>query len=202
MVELGGVTPGNETLLRQPKLRELTEAFDALTRRVNEGRRAGGRTEVIVYYSGHADESGILLGGARYDYARLRQRIRDVPADVHIAIVDSCASGSFTRIKGGARKPPFLHDTSNQVQGFAFLSSSSADEDAYVSSLEEAGYVYRGESGIPGRDFFRRGDPRQYHIHLANIESDDSASHHRTPSLALLDKLAKAFKVSVADLLK
>jgi transcriptional regulator with XRE-family HTH domain len=39
-------------------------------------------------------------------------------------------------------------------------------------------------------------------VHLANIESDDSASHHRTPSLALLDKLAKAFKVRVADLLK
>jgi putative transcriptional regulator len=39
-------------------------------------------------------------------------------------------------------------------------------------------------------------------VHLANIESDDSASHHRTPSLALLDKLAKALKVRVADLLK
>jgi len=39
-------------------------------------------------------------------------------------------------------------------------------------------------------------------VHLANVESDESAAHHRTPSLALLDKLAKAFKVSVADLLK
>ena len=48
MVELGGVTPGNETLLRQPKLREFTEAFDALTRRVNEGRRAGGRTHTLA----------------------------------------------------------------------------------------------------------------------------------------------------------
>ena len=39
-------------------------------------------------------------------------------------------------------------------------------------------------------------------VHLANIESDDAAAHHRTPSLALLDKLAKALKVSVAELLK
>lgn len=39
-------------------------------------------------------------------------------------------------------------------------------------------------------------------VHLANIESDDTASHHRTPSLALLDKLAKALKVSVAELVK
>jgi transcriptional regulator with XRE-family HTH domain len=39
-------------------------------------------------------------------------------------------------------------------------------------------------------------------VHLANIESDDAAAHHRTPSLALLDKLAKVFKVGVAELLK
>jgi len=56
-----------------------------------------------------------------------------VPADVHIAIVDSCASGSFTRIKGGTKMPPFLRDTSNQVAGFAFLSSSSENEDAQES---------------------------------------------------------------------
>ncbi len=104
-----------------------------------------------MYYSGHADESGILLGGARYDYARLRQRIRDVPADVHIAIVDSCASGSFTRMKGGARVPPFLHDSSNQVQGFAFLSSSSADEDAQESDKIGASFfTYFFVSGLRG----------------------------------------------------
>lgn len=37
---------------------------------------------------------------------------------------------------------------------------------AYVAALEEAGYVHRGEQGIPGRHFFRRGDPRAYHLHL------------------------------------
>jgi hypothetical protein len=41
---------------------------------------AAPQIEFIVYYSGHADESGILVGSAHYDYARLRQRIRDVPA--------------------------------------------------------------------------------------------------------------------------
>ena len=33
--------------------------------------------------------------------------------------------------------------------------------------MERAGYVYRGEQGIPGPHFFRRGDPRSYHLHLA-----------------------------------
>ena len=38
-----------------------------------------------------------------------------------------------------------------------------------VAALESAGYLYRGEQGIPGRDFFRRGQPRAYHIHLVEF---------------------------------
>jgi len=38
---------------------------------------------------------------------------------------------------------------------------------AYVAALEAAGYVHRGEQGIPGREYFRRGSPRAYHLHLA-----------------------------------
>jgi transcriptional regulator with XRE-family HTH domain len=38
-------------------------------------------------------------------------------------------------------------------------------------------------------------------IHVANLESPDTASHHRNPSLATLEKLAKALGVPVAELL-
>jgi transcriptional regulator with XRE-family HTH domain len=38
-------------------------------------------------------------------------------------------------------------------------------------------------------------------VHLANIESADDAPHHRNPSLALLDRIAKALRVSVTELL-
>jgi transcriptional regulator with XRE-family HTH domain len=38
-------------------------------------------------------------------------------------------------------------------------------------------------------------------VHLANIESADDAPHHRSPSLATLEKLAKKLKVSVSELL-
>ena len=149
--QLGGVTKPDLALLRDPDAHDLDRAFDGLSRRVHDERKPGQRIELVVYYSGHADESGLLIGGARYDYTRLRQRIRDVPADVHIAIVDSCASGSFTRIKGGKKLPPFLHDSSNQVQGFAFLSSSSADEDAQESDRIGASFfTYFFVAGLRG----------------------------------------------------
>jgi len=149
--QLGGVSQVDLALLSEPDLNDVDHAFDALSARVRAERKQGQRVELVVYYSGHADESGILVGGAHYDYARLRQRIRDVPADVRIAIVDSCASGSFTRMKGGARMPPFLRDSSNQVQGFAFLSSSSADEDAQESDRIGASFfTYYFVAGLRG----------------------------------------------------
>jgi GrpB-like predicted nucleotidyltransferase (UPF0157 family) len=40
----------------------------------------------------------------------------------------------------------------------------------YIAALVRSGYSYRGEQGIPGRHFFRRGEPRAYHVHL--VEQD------------------------------
>ena len=37
---------------------------------------------------------------------------------------------------------------------------------AYVAVLESLGYVYRGDGGLPGREFFRRGTIRSHHLHL------------------------------------
>ena len=114
LIELGGVAPENEIILRQPKLKELLDALDQLSARVAEARRtsgaAGGRTEVLFYYSGHADERGLLLGDDRYSYRTLRDRLDQIPADVRIAVLDACASGAFTRLKGGKARPAFLVD--------------------------------------------------------------------------------------------
>ncbi len=149
--QLGGVSQADLSMLSEPDTHALDVAFDALSQRVRDERKRGQRVELVVYYSGHADESGILLGGSHYDYVRLRERIRDVPADVRIAIVDSCASGSFTRMKGGTKMAPFLRDSSNQVEGFAFLSSSSATEDAQESDKIGASFfTYFFITGLRG----------------------------------------------------
>lgn len=131
--ELGGVAPGDLDVLLDPASQALDAGFSAMQRKLTAARQARVRIELLVYYSGHSDEEGLLLGGARYSYARLREQIRAMPADVHIAILDSCSSGAFTRTKGGTRRPAFLVDSANQVRGHAFLSSSSADEAAQES---------------------------------------------------------------------
>jgi GrpB-like predicted nucleotidyltransferase (UPF0157 family) len=40
----------------------------------------------------------------------------------------------------------------------------------YIDVLTAAGYIHRGEQGVPGREFFRRGNPRSYHLHLTKID--------------------------------
>ena len=141
LVELGGVSPANAVLLKQPRLRELEAALDDLRARVTETQRAGGgRTELLVYYSGHADEKGLLLGEDRYSYRSLRDRLDDVPADVRIAVLDACASGAITRLKGGRLQQPFLVDESADMRGHAFLTSSSATEAAQESDRIKGSY--------------------------------------------------------------
>ncbi len=38
-------------------------------------------------------------------------------------------------------------------------------------------------------------------VYLSNLESPDSASHHRNPSLATLERLARVLRVGVGTLL-
>jgi GrpB-like predicted nucleotidyltransferase (UPF0157 family) len=57
--------------------------------------------------------------------------------------------------------------------------SPDSDRAGIIAALEEAGYSYRGEQGIPGRDFFRRGDPRSYHIHLTTVGSSFWTEHRQ-----------------------
>jgi GrpB-like predicted nucleotidyltransferase (UPF0157 family) len=48
---------------------------------------------------------------------------------------------------------------------------------AVIAAIEAADYEYRGEQEIPGRDFFRRGEPRSWHLHLTEIDSEFWRQH-------------------------
>jgi len=138
--QFGGLGTDNAKLLLEPDVRQLESELERVKVRVSEAKAVGKRTELIVYYSGHADESGLLLSGARLSYQRLRDAIDQVPADVRVAILDSCHAGSFVRLKGGRRIAPFLVDASSAVKGYAFLTSSSATEAAQESDGLRSSY--------------------------------------------------------------
>jgi len=138
--ELGGLDKSQSTLLLEPTPEELLKSIRSINDQMVLNNRKDVRNEFIFYYSGHSDENGLLLGEQTLEYKRLREAVKDLNADVKVAILDSCASGAFTRIKGGKRRPTFLVDESSTVKGHAFLASSSAEESAQESDLIRGSY--------------------------------------------------------------
>lgn len=129
---LGGVTAEDKMLLVEPTRASLEAGIDALRARMSD-RTGATRVELIVYYSGHSDETGLMLGTDKMSYTEFRSALQTLPADVRIAILDSCQSGALTRRKGGTMRAPFLFDASTQVRGQAILTSSSETESAQES---------------------------------------------------------------------
>jgi GrpB-like predicted nucleotidyltransferase (UPF0157 family) len=48
----------------------------------------------------------------------------------------------------------------------------AADAERCVRPLENIGYEYRGESGIAGRHYFVKGEPRTHHLHMVEFGSE------------------------------
>ncbi|MBW8886322.1 MAG: caspase family protein [Fibrobacteres bacterium] len=140
MERFGGVASRDMRVLREPGRREFLEALASMRSAVAAANAAGQRAELLVYYSGHSDEAGLLLGRDRLDYSEFRSRIDSIPARIRLAVVDACASGALTRIKGGSRLPAFSVDQSSNLSGYAFLTSSSGAEASQESDRIRASY--------------------------------------------------------------
>jgi hypothetical protein len=140
MERFGGIARGDAHLLNEPGRAGFLSALAALRKDVAAATASGARAELLVYYSGHSDENGLLLGSDRLGYAEFRARIDSIPARIRLAVVDACASGALTRLKGGSRLPAFSVDQSTNLSGYAFLTSSSGAEAAQESDRIRASY--------------------------------------------------------------
>jgi len=151
MRDLGGVSASDLTVLMEPDSRSFLNAIEDLSNRAAKAHRAGARVEVVVYYSGHSDERGLLPSGDTLSYGSLRDAVSAIPSEVRVSIVDACASGALIRTKGGVRRPAFLAGASHDVEGEAFLTSSTADEASQESDAVGASYfTYHLNIGLRG----------------------------------------------------
>ena len=122
--ELGGVPKSNMRLLLEPDLEELQSILWTTTSAAKPG------DELFFYYSGHADDQGLLLHNERFPQAELRALLDDNRFQVRVAVIDACKSGSFTREKGGSFGPPVAFDWAldSETKGAVLITSSSAEE--------------------------------------------------------------------------
>ena len=149
--EMGGVLPDDVKFLAEPDRNAFFKGMKSLADLVKRSRSEFRRVEVFFYYSGHSDEENILLGEEKISYKEFRNLINAINADVRIAILDSCASGAFTQMKGVKKRPPFLMDSAYDMKGFAFMSSSSSHEVSQESGrLRGSFFTHYLVSGMRG----------------------------------------------------
>jgi hypothetical protein len=149
--EMGGVQAQNVILVKEPNVSKIQQEFDNLDKKMESNKSTNGRNEVLVYYSGHADEKGLRLGKETYVWKELRSRIDNLHADVKIAVIDACGSGAITRAKGGVAVPAFMVDQSSDMKGYAFITSSTQDESSQESDkLKGSFFTHSLVSGLRG----------------------------------------------------
>jgi hypothetical protein len=151
LADLGDVPAENQVLLRGQTAAAVRRALIMMNDRIRTAQRAGDDSLLFVYYSGHADASGLHLYDERLALAELEALVRGSPANVRVLVIDACRSGALTRVKGGRPAPPVDLDHDAVGEGLVFLTSSAAGEDA--QEADEVGgsfFTHYFTSGLLG----------------------------------------------------
>lgn len=144
MRQLGGARPDSTTLVvgeSAETLRRSIVTANSRIRQADASRRQGA--VLVVYYSGHADASGLHLAGSTLAYDELKGLVRGSPAAVRLLIIDGCRSGTATRVKGLLKPKETVVisvDDKLGVEGTAIITSSAAGEDSHESDRLRASY--------------------------------------------------------------
>jgi len=186
MSQMGGVDKNNVLRVFDPSAKAMQNGFAELEKRLR-GKETGVRKEVIVYYSGHADEKGLRLGGDVYSWADFRKNVNNINADVKVAILDACGSGAITRTKGGVSRPAFMQDASSEMKGYAFLTSSNENEASQESDRIKGSFFthalvggLRGAADMTGNGKVTLSEAYQYAFDetLRNTQNTSAGSQH------------------------
>lgn len=135
--DLGGFDPSHMLSLSNTSAESMRAALIDLNDKIRQARdQPDTQVILVVYYSGHGDVQKLQLGGTELPLPELTQLVRGSAADFRLLILDACRAGSITetRAKGGRVVDPFALPTDQLPgSGLAYLTASSADEDAQES---------------------------------------------------------------------
>jgi Caspase domain len=135
LADIGGVPGENQVVLRGNSADQVRRALIATNERIRTAPRSAADAVLLVYYSGHGDADALHLGDTALPLRELEALVRGSPAAVRILVIDSCRSGSITRVKGGRPAPPLALATTAPLldEGMIVLTASTLSEDAQES---------------------------------------------------------------------
>ena len=153
LTRVGGVRPEDARLLLSEGAGAFRRALEELGAASAAARAHGDRTILVVYYSGHAKDGALRMGGGRLPLDELRAALERAPADVRIGLLDSCRSGAIARAKGARPAPTFDVKTGDEAgpSGLVLIASSAAGEDSQESDAVGASwFTHHLASGLLG----------------------------------------------------
>ncbi len=134
--ELGDFDRDGLVLLRGKRPADLVAAVRSLEPRIRAAAARGERTLLLGYYSGHAGAGGLEMDGERLPYDALRALVAGSAAEAKGGIVDACAAGLRTQVKGATAAPglAFALPADDAVSGTALVASTAVGEQAQESA--------------------------------------------------------------------
>lgn len=147
--ELGGLDAGRVLRVRNATPATLRAALAT----AESALRGDPESVLVVYFSGHAEERGLLLGNDRFEYQELRRLLAQSSVRTRVVLLDACRSGGALSSKGGQPTGAFdVHALrSETVSGAAIIAASTASEQAQESSrIEGSFFTHHLVSGLRG----------------------------------------------------
>lgn len=154
LVELGGFAPGRVLLLKGPSRAELLASLQMIEARISQARGGGSaRALLVVYWSGHAGENGLELGGEHVGFDEVRAVLDRSRAEVRLAFIDACKAGALTAKGAHATSQEFelTVASSPSPDGTAIIASTAPGEDALESlDLRGSFFTHHLTAGLRG----------------------------------------------------
>lgn len=144
---IGGVDRARALVLREPSPDRIREATAMLAAGVAEGRARGEEAEVVVYFSGHADDRGLLPSGVRVGWDHLGPALRALDVALGVVVVDACGAGALLSEAGASAR-----SAARRRQGGEVVLVSSGAEEASQESVRLGGarFTYHLLVGLRG----------------------------------------------------
>ncbi len=142
LATLGDVDPRRTTTLLGRTKADVLRALTDIRAPIANAKASGDETILYFYYSGHADDAQLQLGRTGMLWKDLEGELAKSGADVRVAFIDACQSGTLTRNKGGTKAPSFVFDVAQKLDssGSVIVTSSTGDEASQES--DEIGGSY------------------------------------------------------------
>ena len=124
--EMGNLDRDRTFLLQGASAAEVRETIFLVEAQAREVTARGDEVMLIFFYSGHASADGLHLSGVLLPMAVIRRWLEASSAQVRIAFVDACESGTLARSRGGTpvEAIELVVDDSLTMSGLAVISST------------------------------------------------------------------------------